>query len=209
MSRAPGWPVTVAPFRAWRGSPAFRRSGRTLLTQTSPDRQGGSTSSTAGSRARTSEAWLRHAEGVGARGGQRERASASDRRPPDQIEEREGFEPSVRCRTHDFQSCPFGHSGISPVFQKLCGGSCDLPRWARARDLVRTRRDTGTVRRVAGGESGSRTHVGLAPKPDFESGAFGHSAISPETPRSREGRCVYHRKAPPSTGSPSTWPGRD
>src|SRR5262245_26082100 len=28
MSRAPGRPVTVAPFRAWRGSPAFRRSGR-------------------------------------------------------------------------------------------------------------------------------------------------------------------------------------
>src|SRR5450432_1791648 len=30
------------------------------------------------------------------------------------------------------------------------------------------------------GEGGSRTHVGLAPKPDFESGAFGHSATSPE-----------------------------
>src|SRR3982751_220282 len=30
-----------------------------------------------------------------------------------------------------------------------------------------------------GGEGGSRTHVGLAPKPDFESGAFGHSATSP------------------------------
>jgi hypothetical protein len=29
------------------------------------------------------------------------------------------------------------------------------------------------------GEGGSRTHVGLAPKPDFESGAFGHSATSP------------------------------
>src|SRR5262249_41795069 len=29
--------------------------------------------------------------------------------------EREGFEPSVPFDTHDFQSCPFGHSGISPV----------------------------------------------------------------------------------------------
>src|SRR3982750_920308 len=47
-----------------------------------------------------------------------------------------------------------------------------------------------------GGESGSRTHVGLAPKPDFESGAFGHSAISPGLLRSREGRSFI-------TGRPS------
>ena len=39
-------------------------------------------------------------------------------------EEREGFEPSVPCGTHDFQSCTFGHSVISPgerhifVFQR-------------------------------------------------------------------------------------------
>ena len=32
------------------------------------------------------------------------------------IEEREGFEPSVPFGTHDFQSCPFGHSGTSPAF---------------------------------------------------------------------------------------------
>jgi hypothetical protein len=32
------------------------------------------------------------------------------------VEEREGFEPSVPFGTHDFQSCPFGHSGISPGF---------------------------------------------------------------------------------------------
>ena len=31
------------------------------------------------------------------------------------IEEREGFEPSVPFGTHDFQSCPFGHSGTSPI----------------------------------------------------------------------------------------------
>src|SRR4051812_42288017 len=29
-------------------------------------------------------------------------------------EEREGFEPSERCRSHDFQSCAFDHSAISP-----------------------------------------------------------------------------------------------
>src|ERR1700761_2757842 len=28
--------------------------------------------------------------------------------------EREGFEPSVPCDTHDFQSCSFGHSDTSP-----------------------------------------------------------------------------------------------
>jgi hypothetical protein len=28
--------------------------------------------------------------------------------------EREGFEPSVPCDTHDFQSCTFGRSVISP-----------------------------------------------------------------------------------------------
>jgi hypothetical protein len=32
------------------------------------------------------------------------------------VAEREGFEPSVPILvgTHDFQSCPFGRSGISP-----------------------------------------------------------------------------------------------
>jgi hypothetical protein len=34
----------------------------------------------------------------------------------DGVEEREGFEPSVPFGTHDFQSCPFGHSGISPGY---------------------------------------------------------------------------------------------
>ncbi len=28
--------------------------------------------------------------------------------------EREGFEPSVRCRTHTFQACSFDHSDTSP-----------------------------------------------------------------------------------------------
>jgi hypothetical protein len=32
---------------------------------------------------------------------------------------------------------------------------------------------------LAGGEGGIRTHVRVAPKPDFESGAFDHSATSP------------------------------
>src|SRR5438309_11865444 len=32
--------------------------------------------------------------------------------------EREGFEPSVAFATHDFQSCSFGHSDISPTTNK-------------------------------------------------------------------------------------------
>jgi hypothetical protein len=39
------------------------------------------------------------------------------------LAEREGFEPSVRCRTHDFQSCTFGHSVTAPI--SWCG---DLAR---------------------------------------------------------------------------------
>ena len=46
-------------------------------------------------------------------------------------EEREGFEPSVPHGTHDFQSCPFGHSGISPgLFQRR--GWESNPRWTCA-----------------------------------------------------------------------------
>lgn len=29
--------------------------------------------------------------------------------------EREGFEPSIRCRIHTFQACAFDHSAISPI----------------------------------------------------------------------------------------------
>ncbi len=65
-------------------------------------------------------------------------------------EERVGFEPTVRCRTHDFQSCPFGLSGISP-------GSMSM-KWEER---------VGVEPTLPFG------------KPDFESGAFGHSAISP------------------------------
>ena len=31
--------------------------------------------------------------------------------------EREGFEPSIRCRIHTFQACAFDHSAISPLFE--------------------------------------------------------------------------------------------
>ena len=36
-----------------------------------------------------------------------------------------------------------------------------------------------SLRAKAGGRGGIRTHVRIAPKPDFESGAFNHSATLP------------------------------
>src|SRR5690349_4428922 len=41
------------------------------------------------------------------------------------VAEREGFEPSVPFGTHDFQSCSFGHSDISPS---------EPGAWRRGRD---------------------------------------------------------------------------
>ena len=44
--------------------------------------------------------------------------------------EREGFEPSIRCRIHTFQACSFNHSDTSPDFLPytefiyLCVSSC-------------------------------------------------------------------------------------
>jgi hypothetical protein len=32
------------------------------------------------------------------------------------LAEREGFEPSIRCRIHTFQACAFDHSAISPAY---------------------------------------------------------------------------------------------
>jgi hypothetical protein len=32
------------------------------------------------------------------------------------LAEREGFEPSIRCRIHTFQACAFDHSAISPTY---------------------------------------------------------------------------------------------
>ena len=43
------------------------------------------------------------------------------------VAEREGFEPSVPCGTHDFQSCPFGHSGISPKVEPAQVAPIPLP----------------------------------------------------------------------------------
>ncbi len=31
------------------------------------------------------------------------------------LAEREGFEPSIRCRIHTFQACAFSHSATSPL----------------------------------------------------------------------------------------------
>ena len=49
--------------------------------------------------------------------------------------EREGFEPSVACATHDFQSCTFGHSVTSPEHVGSHEGAvADSVRWRRGGD---------------------------------------------------------------------------
>ena len=51
--------------------------------------------------------------------------------------EKEGFEPSVPFDTHDFQSCPIGHSGTSPIIggrsrpPSLRQSRCEPPPTAR------------------------------------------------------------------------------
>ena|GEM_PF-3788358 len=59
-----------------------------------------------------------------------------------------GFEPTVHCYTHDFQSCPLGHYGTPPRQRQreghhnTCIVRCEAPL-------------------VSGGESGIRTHGSL------------------------------------------------
>ena len=48
----------------------------------------------------------------------------SKKRPPlgwpfHLMAEREGFEPSIRCRIHTFQACAFDHSATSPWARSL------------------------------------------------------------------------------------------
>ncbi len=39
--------------------------------------------------------------------------------PNEILAEREGFEPSIRCRIHTFQACAFDRSAISPKWAKV------------------------------------------------------------------------------------------
>ena len=141
------------------------------------------------------------------------------------LEERVGVEPTLPCGKHDFQSCPFGHSGISPIVKRTLGGSFPLfsfsfgssvPMTALAKVGFAHRSQSAggfgnpfrtyfiqfpisawgagelcSPRTIAGGFGNPlrvpikiEERVGVEPtlpfgKPDFESGAFGHSAISP------------------------------
>ena len=42
------------------------------------------------------------------------------------LAEREGFEPSIRCRIHTFQACAFSHSATSPLIAEDYTHSCML-----------------------------------------------------------------------------------
>ena len=126
--------------------------------------------------------------------------------------EREGFEPSVACTTHDFQSCTFSHSVTSPrpcmnctalwtnTTETLTPMSAQYDRYrqrtwkgaltyptavqcyiiaASLHVIYRALSFTTHAKSAASGESGIRTHGGVAPTPDFESGSFGLSDTSP------------------------------
>ena len=82
------------------------------------------------------------------------------------LAERAGFEPARDLRPlHDFQSCPFGHSGTSPRCVNLAGqGNRPSGVW-HARHLAE---------RV-----GFEPTVEEAPTTVFETAALNRSAISP------------------------------
>ena len=113
------------------------------------------------------------------------RAAARGERPAStkarSVAEREGFEPSAGCPAHDFQSCTFGHSVISPY------GRCIIAP------------DNGS------GEGGIRTRGEREPTPDFESGTFDLSDTSPVFSQGSKERCEEPRTlvVPNSTPYPN------
>ena len=81
------------------------------------------------------------------------------------VAEREGFEPSVACATHDFQSCTFGHSVTSPEHVASLVSMCRL-------------HELGPDEMAERG--GFEPPVRNDRTTDFESAAFVHSATSPD-----------------------------
>ena len=82
------------------------------------------------------------------------------------LAERAGFEPARDLRPlHDFQSCPFGHSGTSPRCVNLAGHWNPPPGIWHVRHLAE---------RV-----GFEPTVEEAPTTVFETAALNRSAISP------------------------------
>jgi hypothetical protein len=84
------------------------------------------------------------------------------------------------ARTHDFQSCTFGHSVTSPGGPEGRAGRAG-PSLCQREEREQDSEFTVRWLRVAlvSGESGIRTHGTLTRTPDFESGTFGRSVISP------------------------------
>ena len=59
--------------------------------------------------------------------------------------ERVGFEPTVRCRTHAFQACSFGHSDTSPrdTCNFFCGGTTGEKEGSQPVNLIPPKREEG------------------------------------------------------------------
>ena len=79
------------------------------------------------------------------------------------------FELTVRCRTHAFQACSFGHSDTAPrkdqfLLSLFAGAFFPTSRWDGGKN---------------GGEGGIRTHGTLSGTLVFETRPFDHSGTSP------------------------------
>src|ERR1017187_1009470 len=72
-------------------------------------------------------------------------------RVPIIIEERVGVEPTLPCGKHDFQSCPFGHSGISPIVKRTLGGSFKSPASSAVKQSLPSLTRILFVKRTLGG----------------------------------------------------------
>jgi hypothetical protein len=95
------------------------------------------------------------------------------------------------ARTHDFQSCTFGHSVTSPgagLAAAPGGGAVLCQREEREQVAEFTVKWLNVA--LTGGESGIRTHGTLTGTPDFESGTFGRSVISPPRTMTAEAGAV-------------------
>ena len=109
--------------------------------------------------------------------------------------EREGFEPSIRCRIHTFQACSFSHSDTSPetwIYLIVCcsyfnaaarrGGEGGIIRRSRSSPLKGAARSLRSLRVVSAGSRRPRLEPSIRCRiHTFQACSFSHSDTSPET----------------------------
>jgi hypothetical protein len=102
------------------------------------------------------------------------------------------------ARTHDFQSCTFDHSVTSPA----AGLEVHEAGVDQEEDMAREALPFS----CSSGESGIRTHGTLTGTPDFESGTFGRSVISPPRTMTAVHRTVNAGKTSKNQGFAGGYP---